>query len=314
MTDNLLSDRPPFISFLRILGMLIIGFGLIGQIVAVIILTLMVDGDLMSALSQPAEHPELRNAILLSQAAGSLVGLILIPWLYLKTSENRDLGIFFNKQPRNIALYSLLILAATVGLAVSISPVVEWNATITFPEWMRGFQELAMQMEKNAEEIIKVITDNMTPVDLAFSLLVVGALTAVGEEIAFRGMLQTELVRAFRNPHLGIWIAAAVFSAFHFQFFGFVPRLLIGAFLGYLYYWSGNLWLAILGHFFNNGLQLVGLYLYQRGNIAFDVEGNTAAPVEAVIPSIVLTIGLLYFIRNHSRRDPSPDHEFHSQL
>lgn len=314
MTDNLLSDRPPFISFLRILGMLIIGFGLIGQIVAVVILSLMVDGDLMSSLSQPGEHPELRNAILLSQAAGSLVGLILIPWLYLKTSENRDLGIFFNKRPRNIALYSLLILIATVGLAVSISPVVEWNATINFPEWMKGFQEFAMQMEKNAEEIIKVITDNMTPVDLVFSILVVGALTAVGEEIAFRGMLQTELVRAFRNPHLGIWIAAAVFSAFHFQFFGFVPRLLIGAFLGYLYYWSGNLWLAILGHFFNNGLQLVGLYLYQRGNITFDVEGNTAAPVEAVIPSIVLTIGLLYFIRNHSRRDPSSDHEFHSQL
>jgi membrane protease YdiL (CAAX protease family) len=83
------------------------------------------------------------------------------------------------------------------------------------------------------------------------------------------------------------------------QFMGFVPRVLLGAVLGYLYYWSGNLWVPVLAHFFNNGVQLIGLYLYQKGIITFDIESTDSAPWPVVAGAAMLTIFLLFFIKNY---------------
>ena len=86
--------------------------------------------------------------------------------------------------------------------------------------------------------------------------------------------------------------------------------MMIGAFLGYLYYWSGNLWIPILGHFFNNGLQLIGLYLYQEGAITFDVESTDSAPWPMVATSLVITVMLLVYLKNYfqARISTSRDH------
>jgi membrane protease YdiL (CAAX protease family) len=81
--------------------------------------------------------------------------------------------------------------------------------------------------------------------------------------------------------------------------------MLIGAFLGYLYYWSGNLWVPMLGHFFNNGLQLLGLYLYQQDVISFDIESTDAAPTTWVIVGVLVTTATLWFLRNYFRSTPS---------
>jgi len=85
-------------------------------------------------------------------------------------------------------------------------------------------------------------------------LLVIAAIPAVSEELFFRGIVQTKLVAYFKNPHWAIWLGAVFFSAFHFQFEGFFPRIVLGAVLGYLYYWSINLWIPIILHFFNNAM------------------------------------------------------------
>src|SRR5690606_4911795 len=131
--------------------------------------------------------------------------------------------------------------------------------------------------------------------ELMFALVIIAILPAVGEEIVFRGLIQNELLRGTRNVHVAIWVAAILFSTIHFQFYGFVPRLLLGALFGYLYYWSGNLMLAILAHFVNNGVSVVALYLYQQGKFAFDIESQEAAPPQMVIISTILTAGLLYY-------------------
>ena len=108
-------------------------------------------------------------------------------------------------------------------------------------------------------------------------------------------MIQNELHKATNNIHVSIWFAAVLFSAIHFQFFGFVPRMLLGALFGYLYYWSGSLMLAILAHFVNNAVSVVALYLYQQGTFSFDVESQESAPLNIVIFSALLTVGLLYY-------------------
>ena len=75
-----------------------------------------------------------------------------------------------------------------------------------------------------------------------------------------------------KNPHVAIWLAALIFSAIHMQFQGFLPRMLLGAILGYLYHWTGNLWVPIFAHLVNNGVQIVGQYFFQKGMIEINME------------------------------------------
>jgi hypothetical protein len=80
------------------------------------------------------------------------------------------------------------------------------------------------------------------------------------------------------NIHLAVWLTAFLFSAIHFQFFGLVPRMVLGALFGYYFYWTGNIWLSVFGHSLNNGLTLVGLYLYKQNLSPIDVEDPEQIP------------------------------------
>jgi hypothetical protein len=78
------------------------------------------------------------------------------------------------------------------------------------------------------------------------------------------------------------------------QFFGFVPRLFLGLLFGYIYYWSGNIWYPILGHFVNNGFTLILIYLYQTGHIGIDIEIEEAYPLNIILIFSVITIYMLF--------------------
>jgi len=172
---------------------------------------------------------------------------------------------------------------------------IEWNAHVNFPDFLGEFERWAREREDAAAELTKSLTHFASAGELLLALVVIAILPAFGEELVFRGLVQTELHRATKNIHVSIWFAAFLFSAIHFQFFGFVPRLLLGALFGYLYYWSGSLVLAIIAHFVNNAVPVIALYLYQRGTVTFDVESEEAAPLNVVVMSALLTVGLLYY-------------------
>ena len=130
---------------------------------------------------------------------------------------------------------------------------------------------------------------------------------AVAEELVFRGVIQKNLVRWF-SPHVGVWLGAAIFTAIHMQFFGFVPRFVLGLVLGYLYLWSGNILVSMAAHFTQNAFQLLLLYLAQRGQFGwgFDPDSNEALPWPLVLPSALLTAGLLYFLHQRMTAPAAP--------
>ena len=115
---------------------------------------------------------------------------------------------------------------------------------------------------------------------------------------------QNELYRGTKNIHTAIWASAIIFSAIHIQFYGFIPRMLLGALFGYLYYWSGNLLVPMFAHFFNNAFGVTMIYLHRLKITEMNVEDNTAAPAHLVLLNIVLTVGLLYYIWKHYREVP----------
>jgi uncharacterized protein len=145
-----------------------------------------------------------------------------------------------------------------------------------------------IEMEKTAAEMVKnlLILDN--PWELVITLLVVAVTPAIGEELMFRGVLQPIFEKLFKNGHLAVWVAAILFSAIHFQMQGFLPRMFLGAILGYFYLWTRNLWIPIFAHFVFNGSQVIGSYV---GEI--EIENPNVDLNEIIIPSLVSLVFLL---------------------
>ncbi|MDH4090931.1 MAG: CPBP family intramembrane metalloprotease [Cyclobacteriaceae bacterium] len=304
--QNIVSDKPPFQSLLRITLNVILGFVIVGPLLGFAVASSFYGGDLLGDLEKTTGQPGLVGAILLMQAIVTFIGLILFPIIHITQLEHKPLKPFF---PSNSQTLLMLLLVAGVGLTfpISISPLAEWNLNFKFPEFMSGFENWAMHEEERLGKLTALITDFKSAGDMLIGVLVIALLPAIGEELVFRGMIQRELWRGTQNIHLAIWVSSAIFSAIHMQFYGFVPRLLLGALFGYLYYWSGSLMIPMFSHFFNNAFAVVMVYLNHMEITSINIEDGEAMPWPYVITCFILTAGLLYYIWRHYFESP-PKH------
>lgn len=204
------------------------------------------------------------------------------------------------------ALLAIIIMVCAIP---GINLLADMNSRIHLPECLASLE----QTLRAQEDAAAALTERFLQADnLATMLLNVGLLAllpAFAEELSFRGTLQQIITNGQRpkaNSHLAIWLTAFVFSAIHFQFYGFVPRMLMGAMFGYVFVWTGSLWAPILMHFTNNGVAVVSYYLMgdaKMGETWADTVG--AGPMWWLgVLSIVVVVGLLYRLRrlNHSDR------------
>jgi len=302
------SQKPAWLSVILILITATLGFVVIGPLIGFLVAMPFYEGslfDLTTKLADPISHPEIRLPILIMQGCATLIGLIAIPMLYLIAIEKQNALSWITRRST-----SLIMVAVTTIIVISFMVVnsvfIEWNANFVFPEFLREFGEWARERETQAEELTKFFTTFNSTGDFLFGLLVIAILPAIGEELVFRGMLQPELFRFSGNQHLAVWISAIVFSAFHMQFYGFVPRMFLGALFGYLYLWSENLLLPIIAHFINNGFSVLMMYLYQQGIITTDMESAEAAPLSMVfVFAFIFSALLYYFKKHHATYNPS---------
>ena len=100
-----------------------------------------------------------------------------------------------------------------------------------------------------------------------------------------------------RNKHLAVWIVAFVFSTLHFQFYGFVPRMLLGAIFGYAYLWSGSLWVPVIAHAYNNSSVVVMTWLQKAGMASAEASEVGASSPWLAVSSAVLAIVLMLVYR-----------------
>ena len=154
-------------------------------------------------------------------------------------------------------------------------PAVNWlkslNDMVVLPHFMSGVELWMQQMEHQSELLTEKFLSVSSYSALALNLLVMAAIPALGEELFFRGILQTVLGEKL-NRHLAVWITAFIFSAIHLQFYGFFPRFLLGAALGYLFLFSGSIWASIVAHFINNALAVLLFFLTFNGYLTFDMD------------------------------------------
>jgi membrane protease YdiL (CAAX protease family) len=190
----------------------------------------------------------------------------------------------------------LIILSAIIVVAAFpiINFLIEMNGKVSFPDSLSTFENLMKELENEAQRTTLAFLSTDSFSVYLVNILVMAVIPALGEELLFRGVFQRLFHEWSKNIHVAIWISAFLFSAMHMQFYGLIPRMVLGAFLGYLFYWSGSLWLPIIAHFINNGIAVTMFYV--KGEVAEKAEtiGTEEGVSMLLFTSIIIVSALIY--------------------
>ena len=295
-----INDKSPLSQFLILVGLILLCYGLLGLLMGGIALATGLDMEAVSDMK--AEEMGSREVLFFKIVQCLSVLVFIAPaiiFVKLKHAGSRYLQL--NKGITPVA--ALLAVLVTLAAMPVGGFLYEINRALVLPDVLSGLETWMLERETQAEQLTIALLDMDNIGQLLFNIFMVGVLAALGEEILFRGVLQRFFMDVFNNPHTAIALAAALFSFFHFQFYGFLPRFFIGIFLGYLFYWSGNLWYPIIGHFVHNALQVVLAY---QGVISPEMEQAESIPlVYALMGVALLTVFGLGFQRLFSSRNNS---------
>ena len=228
---------------------------------------------------------------------------ILCAWLWDEEHKPfRWLKMDVPVQWQNILLAVVIMICAVPG----INLLADLNSRVELPKSLEFIEQILKSQEEAAAALTErfLQADNIGGLLLNIGLMVL--LPAFSEELSFRGTLQQIIYKDQNGKeqstkvHLAIWITAFIFSAIHMQFYGFVPRMLLGAMFGYVFVWSGSLWVPITMHFVNNGLAVLVYYLMGESentkNIA-DTLGAGDTWYLGVFSILITSLGLLIFYR-----------------
>lgn len=231
----------------------------------------------------------------------SLLGLFIIPSFlgaYLFSSDWKA----YLYLDRNVSLQNICY---TIVLTIALQPFLAWvvylNNQIALPDCLSGLEAILRSMESNAEQNISLILTTDSIGVFLLNVLLVSVLTAIGEEAFFRGALQRILLNETKRPWVAIVVIAIIFSAIHFQFYGFFARMLLGLLLGYLVYASKSLILPIIAHAVNNLIAIIQIHL---DNVYEVDESHYLNPRGIVlIASVFISAFLLRLLIRSFRRE-----------
>ncbi len=293
------SEQPSVIKILLIA----VGLFFLGQIVAgiVAIVASQISGIDWQILASKTKIENtlpnrsfLRFTIFWSQVLSFIVPAIIVLQYYYKKDWLTALGL--NKFP-NWKLVGLSILFLLVSVPV-VQYSSELNKLIPLPAYLKS-------MESSTDEMLKAMLKKDFFYEIVINVILIGIIPAIGEELMFRGVLQQQIGRWIRNNHVMVWITAAIFSAIHFQFEGFLPRMVLGAVLGYLFVWTKNIWLPMLVHLFNNAAQVIAIYaLGIKPEDADKIGSGKPMNWAFALASIFMMILLARVIQNEANKKP----------
>ena len=206
-------------------------------------------------------------------------------------------------------------LLVVVAFYIVSMPATNWlvtaNEAITLPSWMSGIEQLMRALEDSAADATEKLLDNNTVGQLIPCVFVVGLMAGLSEEMLFRGAMQRTMQDSTLNKHAVVWIVAIIFSAFHMQFYGFFPRMILGVWLGYLLLWTRSLWVPIIAHTLNNSTVVMFSYLTNKGIVPEGFGDNLGLPTDGGIPwlaiaSLVASLALAIWTARYYKRRQSP--------
>lgn len=235
-----------------------------------------------------------KDVLLVGQIGGILVGMIVLPLLYIFFIKKELQKPIFEPSWKQISSFMLAAISITFIIMPLVGIIGDWNKDIQLSFVWDSLASGMRVMEDKAAQATKLIVAYNSIGEMLLVLFTVALLPAVAEELVFRGILLNDLNKTFNNVHLSVFISAFIFSFIHFQFFGFFPRLLLGIVLGYLYITSGNILVSMLMHFTNNAVVVLAMNLHAKGFLEIDPESSKDLPTESIYISIILSSALFY--------------------
>jgi membrane protease YdiL (CAAX protease family) len=296
-------DQPPLIQLLFSFCIVVVAGTLLFWLflLAGSIFTGLAPGEMIRIPSsdEDASGKLILKYVQLSQQAGLfLIPSLIIAYLIRKGNES------FLKLARPPVPIRIILV---VSLAFMLVPVLNYtgilNSRMMLPESLSGIEEWMRSKEDSASYLTSLLLSSSGLMVLVLNIFILAVIPAISEEFLFRGVLQQILNRLLRSSHAGIWLTAIIFSSIHFQFFGFLPRLILGLVFGYLFYWTGNLWYSVAAHFVNNLIPVMAAWV--NGLRGADEQIAQSGKIIGVFPlvSIVLSgLILLYFWRESGKR------------
>lgn len=218
------------------------------------------------------------------------------PWHFLGLTERVGLRPFIG------------VLIVYVVALPAMNQLIVWNESIQFPEWASAIEKKLRDLEEAGSSATGKMLEMATWWDFVSTILIVGVVTGFSEELFFRGALQNIFIKSKVQTFVTVWTTALIFSTMHFQFFGFVPRVLMGAFFGYVFLWCGSLWPSIFAHALNNSLVVAGVWISgnsQDGLIEnFGIAQGYSFPLAAMCSLIATVLFFwkfrIYFFKNNA--------------
>jgi len=235
------------------------------------------------------------------------MGLFIIPPFILAYAFSKN-ALNYLQLNRNPFIYATIIVIITILVSLPIiNYLAELNSRLKLPESLYKIEEWMLDKERIAEKITKTFLVVETLDGFLLNLFMISILPAIGEELLFRGILQRLLIDFFKSKHIGVLTGAIIFSAFHLQFYGFLPRMLLGLYLGYILLWGENIWLPIIAHLVNNATAVIYYYLITKKDISIDLENIGATtktfwyvPISGAL--LIILIWMIYRIYFKSKR------------
>ena len=297
-----LSDQPPIIQ-------LVIAFLMVNLAGTLLFCLFLLAGSLIfrTNLFEMVPIPsgtEVREVSILKYIQISQqIAMFVIPAIVTANLLNKKKKSFLkmNRIPGSIPIVMVIMLALLIIPVISYTGVL--NSRMNLPDWLSGVKDWMRTKEDAASDLTSLLIKSSRIGDLVINILILAIIPAIAEEMIFRGILQQILCRIFRSDHIAIWITAIFFSAIHLQFFGFLPRLLLGLCFGYLFFWTGNLWIAILAHFINNIVPV--LMSHFIGWSELNDKALNMAEKQVLLPLVpaLLSIGILYYFWSEYRNN-----------
>ena len=205
------------------------------------------------------------------------------------------MAIFYRRPLHTMALNrapSWLSIVVVIAFFIISLPAMNWlvaaNESLTLPSWMGSVEQWMRTSEDAAAATTAELLDINTIPRLLYCVFVVGLMAGLSEEMLFRGAMLRTMQDSRLGTHAAIWIVAIIFSAIHLQFYGFIPRMLLGVWLGYLLMWTRSLWVPIIAHTLNNSTVVIFSYLTNIGLLPEGYGDHIGLPSPGGFPWIAL--------------------------
>jgi membrane protease YdiL (CAAX protease family) len=297
-----LHNQPPVIQlFASVLTVILTG--MLFFYLLILAGSLIFSTDISGMLSLPAADHGLREESILKYIQVSQqIGLFLIPALIIARLLRRERESFMrtDKIPRSVPVLMVILLALLIIPITGFTGML--NSKMNLPDWLSGIEEWIRTKEETASELTELLIRSSGIGNLLLNIFILALLPSIAEEMIFRGVLQQLFSRLLKSDHIGIWITAIIFSAIHIQFFGFLPRLILGLGFGYLFFWSGNLWLSVIAHFINNCIPVLMSHFTGWSEFTEKASGLAESQILLLITDALLCFGIFFYFWSEYRK------------